>query len=95
MINLFSAQIESMSIHRVGNKSKNESLFISEGAHELSDELKPLIKEYFLKSFREKEENYYHFVHDTDLEFHQLNGLVNDIFNNPSESHDVSKKITR
>jgi hypothetical protein len=51
MINLFSAQIESMSIHRVGNKSKNESLFISEKAHELSDELKPLIKEYFLKSF--------------------------------------------
>ncbi|WP_127844205.1 nucleoid-associated protein [Psychroflexus aestuariivivens] len=95
MINLYSAQIESMSIHRVGNKSRNESLFLSEEPHELSDELKPLIKEYFLKSFRDKEENYYHFVHDTDLEFHELNNMVTDIFNNPMESHQISKKITK
>ncbi|MDN6280999.1 MAG: nucleoid-associated protein [Psychroflexus sp.] len=94
MLNLYSARIESMSIHRVGNKSRNESLFLSEEPFELSDELTPLIKEYFLKSFRDKEENYYQFVHETDLEFHNLYNFTNDIFNNPSKSHEVSKKIT-
>lgn len=95
MINLFSAQIESLSIHRVGNKSRNENLFISEEAYPLSDELNPLIKEYFLKQFRDKEENYYQFVHETDLEFHPLHQLIHEAFLNPSTIHDVSKKITR
>ncbi|GGE35709.1 nucleoid-associated protein [Psychroflexus planctonicus] len=94
MINLFSAQIESLSVHRVGNKSRNENLFISKEAYPLSDELNPLIKEYFLKSFRDKEENYYQFVHETDLEFHALYNLVNEIFLNPLQAHEVSKKIT-
>lgn len=94
MLNLYSARIESMSIHRVGNKSRNENLFLSEEAYELSDELTPLIKEYFLKSFRDKEENYYQFVHETDLEFHTLYNLATDIFNNPSNTHEISKKIT-
>ncbi len=95
MLNLYNAQIESLSIHRVGNKSRNESLFLSEVAYQLSDELTPLIKEYFLKSFRDKEENYYQFVHETDLEFHQLYNFATEIFNNPLKAHEVSKQITR
>ncbi len=93
MINLFNAQIESLSIHRVGNKSRNENLFFSAAPFELNDEITPLIKEYFLKPFREKEENYYPFSHDTDLEFHELNNLTNTIFDNPGEIHEISKKI--
>lgn len=95
MINLFSAQIESLSVHRVGNKSRNEGIFISQDPYQLTDELTPLIKEYFLKSFRDKEENYYQFIHETDLEYHQLHTMVSDIFNNPSQAHEQSKKITR
>lgn len=94
MINLYNAQIESLSIHRVGNKSRNESMFLSEEAFQLNDELTPLVKEYFLQSFREKEENYYQFVHETDLEFHSLFNLVSDLFSDPSRAHEQSKKIT-
>lgn len=94
MINLFNAQIESLSIHRVGNKSRNESMFLSEKPYQLSDELTPLVKEYFLKSFREKEENYYQFVHETDLEFHSLYNLAEAVFVDPSKVHELSKKIT-
>jgi hypothetical protein len=53
MINLYNAHIET-SIHRVGNKSRNEALFISEQPFSLQDEIVPLIKEFFLKPFREK-----------------------------------------
>lgn len=95
MINLYQAQIESLSIHRVGNKSKAEGLFVSQDPYALSDELSPLIKEFFFKSFREKEENYYRFEHETDLEFHTLFGLAKKIFDNPSTAHLLSEEIAK
>ncbi|SHI78230.1 hypothetical protein SAMN04488096_104245 [Mesonia phycicola] len=95
MINLYNAQIESLSIHRVGNKSRNEGIFLSEEPYVLNDEMNALLKEYFLKSFREKEENYYQFVHDTDLEFHDLCEVVSTVFTDPSTIHAQSKKIAQ
>jgi len=92
MINLYNAQIESLSIHRVGNKSRNENIFLSAAPYQLNDEITPLIKEYFLKPFREKEENYYKFNHETDLEFNELYNLSNAIFDNPENIHEASKK---
>lgn len=93
MLNLHTAQIESLSIHRVGNKSKNEAFFLSEEAYPLNDELHALLKEYFLKAFRSKEENYFQFVHEADLEFHELYQLVSTVFDNPLQIHENSKKI--
>ncbi|WP_396161050.1 nucleoid-associated protein, partial [Flavobacterium sp.] len=78
MINLFNAHIENLSIHRVGNKSRNEAIFLSENPYGLNDEIMPLLKEYFFKPFREKEENYFQFAHEVDLEY-------NDMFNFASE----------
>lgn len=95
MLNLHPAQIESLSLHRVGNKSRNESLFLSEKPHPVDDEMHALLKEYFLKPFQKKEENYYQFVHDVDLEFHELYSLINAAFNNPSTIHGNSRKIAR
>lgn len=95
MINLYSTQIQSLSIHRVGNKSRNEGLFLSEAPFQLDDELTPLIKEFFLKPFRDKEENYFQFTHDTDLDFHELHSLVSEAFEDPGQIHELSKKITR
>ena len=95
MINLYNAHISSISIHRVGNKSHSEPIFLSETPYEADNELTPLLKEYFLKPFREKEENYYQFIHDTDLEFHELNSLSKEIFEAPETIHEKSKKITK
>ena len=94
MINLFNAHIDNLSIHRVGNKSRNEAIFLSENAYKLNDEIMPLLKEYFFKPFREKEENYFQFAHDVDLEYNDMYNLATEIFNNPSEVHTISKKIT-
>jgi hypothetical protein len=95
MINLFNAHIESISIHRVGNKSRNEAIFLSEQSYKTNDEIVPLLKEFFLKSFREKEENYYQFAHEVDLEYHDMFKLATEIFDNPNAAHEVSKKITQ
>ena len=90
MINLYSAQIESLSIHRIGNKSRNEGAFLSKERYHLNDEITPLIKEFFFKPFRNKEENYYQFVHEADLEFHSLSNLAASLFNDPRQSHEIA-----
>ena len=95
MINLYSAQIESLSIHRIGNKSRNEGAFLSKERYHLNDEITPLIKEFFFKPFRDKEENYYQFVHEADLEFHSLSNLVASVFNDPRQSHEISVEIAK
>jgi|SRR5690606_16945591 len=95
MINLYNAQIESLSVHRVGNKSRNEEIFLSEQPFKLTDELMPLLKEFFLKPFREKEESYYRFAHDVDLEYNDMFNFSSEIFSAPDTAHEVSKKITQ
>src|SRR5690606_16699301 len=95
MINLFNTQIETLSIHRVGNKSRNEAIFLSENDYRLNDEVNPLLKEYFFKPFREKEENYYQFSHEVDLDYNDMYQFANEIFANPNRAHEVSKKITK
>lgn len=93
MINLFSTHIESLSIHRVGNKSRNETIFLSAAPYKMDDEITPLLKEFFLKPFRDKEENYFQFVHEADLEFHELYNSATKIFDNPQDIHEESRKI--
>ena len=93
MLNLYAAQIESISLHRVGNKSRNEPSFFSDAPFSPNDETAGLLKEYFFKPFREKEENYFCFSNEVDLEFNTVHGLVCELFDSPSNSHEISKKI--
>ena len=95
MLNLFPAQIETLSLHQVGNKSRSEKMFISAKPHSLDDELASLLKEYFFRPFRVKEENYYNFSHEQDLEFHEIFQAAKTVFDNPANLHEVSKKITQ
>lgn len=95
MINLYNTHIASLSIHRVGNKSRNEAMFLSAQPYKMDDEITPLLKEFFLKPFRDKEENYYQFEHESDLEFHSLFGMASAIFDQPEQVHEISKKISR
>jgi hypothetical protein len=95
MINLYATQIESVSLHRVGNKSKAEPLFLSKEPFIPDDETNGLLKEFFLKPFRDKEENYYRFSHEIDTEFNEVNVLVTEFFEKPALAHEISLKLTR
>ncbi|MFI2742432.1 nucleoid-associated protein [Zhouia sp. PK063] len=93
MLNLYPVQIESLSIHRVGNKSKNEGVFLSEQPYVLNDEINGLLKEYFFRPFRDKEENYFRFTNEVDVEFNELYKIASAIFLEPASIHANSKKI--
>ena len=45
MINLFNTHIETLSIHKVGNKSRNEAIFLSDNQYGLNDEIVPILKD--------------------------------------------------
>ena len=94
MLNLYPAQIESVSLHRVGNKNKNETVFLSAQPHALNDEMSGLLKEYFFKPFREKEENYFKFSNEVDVQFNEVYKSISEIFSDSSKVHSESKKIT-
>lgn len=93
MINLYATQIEHISIHRVGNKNKGEGIFLSAEPFALNDETTGLLKEYFFKPFREKEENYFKLSNDVDVEFNELYKLAGTVFQDTSNAHAASKKI--
>ncbi|WP_340202656.1 nucleoid-associated protein [Ascidiimonas sp. W6] len=93
MINLYPAQIESLSVHRIGNKSRNEAVFLSAEPYRLNDEISAILKEYFFKPFREKEENYFRFTNEVDVDFNTLYPIIAATFADPSTIHANSKKI--
>ena len=90
MLNLYSTQLEAVSLHRVGNKHRAEPLFLSENPYRLNDEISGLLKEFFFKPFREKD---YRFQHEAGLEFHAVFEAVSKVFEQPSSLHQVSKDI--
>src|SRR5690606_9991384 len=59
----------------------------------LNDEITGILKEYFLKPFREKEENYFRFANEVDVEFHPLFEIISNTFLEPATVHENSKKI--
>lgn len=95
MLNLYNTHIENLSIHRVGNMQKGENIFLSKSPYALNDEISAILKEYFLKPFREKEENYFCFTHEVDLEFNELFTISQGIFNNPNTLHSHSLRIAQ
>lgn len=94
-INLYNAQIDELFINQVGNKTRAEGVSISKIETELNDEIRPLVKEFFLKPFREKDEAWYHFVHEADLAFHKMNGLTRELFKSEISLGYFAKSVTR
>lgn len=95
MISLYNTQIESLSVHEIGNKSRNEKLFISEKPFNLNDEISPILKEYFFKPFREKEESYFRFYHEVDIEYNSVFCRCKELFENPNRAHELSIDIAK
>ena len=94
MLNLYGTTIESLYIHKVGNKSRYEGVFLAKEETELTDELRPLIKEFMLKPFRSKEENYFKFSHEVDVEYNEMYSWAKNFFSPPAMTADMMKQFT-
>jgi hypothetical protein len=94
MIDFTSVLIQQMALHRVGNKHREESNFISESLADLDEDMEDVLIRYFLKPFTQATENF-HFVHSVDLSYNEIFGLSSDVFQNSENLLEASKKITQ
>lgn len=93
---LSQAQIEEIVVHKVGNKTHEETLMLSNQAFVPPNELLlDVLSKYFLKPF--KEEEFYHFYHETQLDFNEIYHFARNIFREPESfylhSVEMAKKL--
>lgn len=65
-------------VHRVGNKINQESLILSQEELQLDDEMKEVLEDFFLKSFKSEEQ--FQFYSDTYLVNNPIYSSVSEIF---------------
>lgn len=95
MITGFESVIESLSIHYVGNKSKNELCIFSEKPLFLLDEHLPsLVLEYFIKPFEKMQESF-SFSHSATVELNEIFHYAKAIFHNEINFHEASIGIAK
>lgn len=92
MIDFSSVQIQQMAIHRVGNKHREESNFISDELADLGADMEELLTKYFLKPFTQVSENY-RFIHPVDIGYSEMYGLSTKVFNHSEKLLEASKTI--
>jgi hypothetical protein len=95
MITYFESTIEALSIHYIGNKSKNESCIFSEAPSFLLEEQLPaLVLEYFIKPFEKVQESF-NFSHPGTIELNEVYHYANRIFSNDIDFHQASVAIAK
>ena len=96
MVTFFEATLEQLSVHRVGNKLRNEFYSLSDQTLKIEDEvLRQLLMQYFLSPF-ERSNEVYRFIHSSeDLNLNELFHFSSMIFSDQGIFHELSGKITR
>lgn len=87
------SKIESIAVHRVGNKSIDEPLFLSQGLLKVNDEIRSVLYSYFISPFKSKE--YYSLYHETDLALNEVYAFVSEIFKTPNSLYGQSIKLAK
>ena len=85
MIEISEAKLEMLSVHAVGNKSKEEGCTPSMGVYDLDAELEEVLFRYFLKPF--KSEDLFKFKHEVDLNMNEMFSYAKTIFEDPDKFH--------
>lgn len=94
MVDFSNAKIIDLSVHIVGNKSKDEELILTDTSSTIVDDVtEQYIKEYFFSSF--DFELSYHFFHETNVSLNELYTYSSMIFQSPNSFVEQSKNIAK
>ncbi len=85
---------DKIAVHNVGNRQSDEKLNLSKSELEIDEEIiNELLLKYFLKPF--KEEIFYKFYHETDIELNEVYSYCKKIFNNDDEFFNQSVNLAK
>ncbi len=93
MLTFAEAELTRLSVHKVGNKSEEEGINISEREVPINVAIADLLTAYFTKPFKPLE--FYQFSHESDLNFNEIYSYARNIFNDPSSLHFESVKVAK
>lgn len=93
MIDFTQIELESIYIHRVGNKLRDEGIEISNKNLNLGEDTKKYLLRYFLSSFNHNE--VYNFHYPTDLNLNDAYIFAKKIFENSQKLYDISIDISK
>ncbi len=94
MIDFSNTQLDKLIVHRVGNQLRDEKYFVSEHLIDVDEALNDLLIKYFCKSFIAYTETF-HFVHNLELAYNEINGIVKNIFDSPEIFYKNSVSILK
>lgn len=80
-------------LHKVGNKLRDEGIKSSKTPLEIKDDIKQLLLHYFLTPFKENE--FFNFYHDIDINMNEVFVCVSNIFENPDRLYEQSLNIAK
>ncbi|HOP04837.1 MAG TPA: nucleoid-associated protein [Tenuifilaceae bacterium] len=82
MFDFSEAQIESIAIHRVGSRAREDEITLAQSLTQISDEsVLELLKNFFLSPFKQPE--FYSFSHESSLELNEIFSYSQKLFGNP------------
>jgi len=94
MFDFSAVNLENLIIHQVGNKLRDEGIFVSPAVCEMKDgDVEELLLKYFLSSF--KDEAFYKFFHETDIDSNELYMYISSIFVNRDSFYSQSINILK
>jgi len=85
--------LDQIVVHKAGNKYNNEILKLSKDTLNTSDDVKELLKTYFLSAFKSNE--YFNLYHESDLKLNEVYNYVSEIFEDPESIHNQSVKLAK
>lgn len=86
-------KIQSVSVHSIGNKAKEEDMSLSENPLELSEHLTDILETYFNTAFKPVES--FEFFNENSLDYNLAFKTCESIFANPESLHEASKEFSR
>ena len=85
--------IESLVLHKVGNKSQEEGIHFASSQMRVDDAVQSLLLQYFLSPF--KSEEYFNLTHESDIALNEVYTYASKIFDNPETFYEQSVNFAR
>ncbi|WP_163717745.1 nucleoid-associated protein [Mangrovibacterium lignilyticum] len=93
MIDFNNTTLQTLVLHRVGNRTNDEGIQLASSGLLVTDELKELLGHYFMVSFRSNE--YFNFDHETNLDLNEGYVYASKIFDDPKVLYEQSVNLAK
>lgn len=94
MIDFEELDLDQLVVHKIGNKMRDEGIEVSEESHDLVETgMKEVLLKFFLRPF--KEEKFYRFTHEGDLDLNEVYFYVKNVFADKREFYHESIRILK